>query len=282
MPAGRPVNPVRKIVKEIQHIQTFLKDSLEHTDPCTMQGIQARQREFTDKIGGLRADYKALLKTRAFAIFLVGSPDLQKKFADIANLYDCYVVDANVMYDSIVKKILPVVQFKDTFSSDHVLMVDDALLDVRSRLHITSMPHPTMTAEMCRPINNLENLTLLVKTSIEKVMDTELAAMFLEDLVTETACANEYTGSVFPVIVTNADHAQLKDFRTRLFKTPEGNKTFVISVDAYVSTADVVLKEVTDDTVIDALGQAATRFGFKIFKKAPAAEIDKPTEETVE
>jgi hypothetical protein len=221
-------------------------------------------------------------------MFLVGDPNDQKAFAQLASDTDCYVMNADIMYEMISKKLWPSVRPQDQFSADYIQMIDEQLLDVRAQLGINSMPHPSITSDMVRPINTLENFMTLVKASIERVLDSELASMYIEDLATSQAVADEYTGTVLPLVLVGADHTQIQDFQRRIFKAADGSvKSFVIAVGGATSSlAECTVSEINQVSVVNALVQAAQKFGFRISKPKAAAvvavEDDKATENEVQ
>jgi len=274
MPAGRPANPLKKIVTEIQGIEQFLKDSMNHSDPATMHGMQSRQREMMERRALLKQEYKALLRNRGFAIFLVGIAEAQAKFAQIASEFDCYVMSANILYDSLADQMMKQVRIGDIFTVQHIQMLDELLYDYRVKLGIASMPHPSISVEMCRPITDKATLATLIRFSIEKVLDTELATHVIEDTATDAAIKDEQMGPVLPVVLTGADTAQIRDFQKRIFRSDENGvesfKTFVISMDSTTrdgDLAEVYVPEINDATVVEALAQGARKFGFKVGKK---------------
>ena len=267
MPAGRPANPVKKIFREIKKAKNFLETSLSHTDPRTRIGIETRQRSCVDKIEALRLEYKKLLRDNAFVILLTGNRDYQNRFATIASEYDCYVGEIDLLYRSITKTILPSVRIGTIFTVDQVLMIDEALIDVRSKLGIGSMPHPSMTSEFCRPISNFDTLMSLVQASIERAVDVNLAIKYLEDALTDLAYQHEYSERILPVVAVGADANAVAKCRELLFKTDDGNRVFTVHVGPNETPgADLVVSEIDDQSVVAAVTAAAKHFGYKINK----------------
>jgi hypothetical protein len=253
-----------------------------------MHGMQTRQREMMERRALLKQEYKALLRNRGFAIFLVGTAEGQAKFAQIASEFDCYVMSANILYESLADQMMKSVRIGDTFTVNHIQMLDELLYDYRVKLGIASMPHPSISVEMCRPITDKATLATLIRASIEKVLDTELAAHVIEDTATDAAIKDEQTGPVLPVVLTGADTAQIRDFQKRLFRSDENGvesfKTFVIGIDAFDQTdlVEVVVLNPDDTTVVEALAKGARKFGFKVGKKtSKTAPEDANVTETV-
>ena len=269
-------NPVKALVEDIHTTKDFLEKSLNHTDPRTMHGMQSRQNEMMNKLAEQLAAYKKALRERGFAIFLMGELTDQIRFAEMADAYECFALDANVLYNTLATKMLPTINKNEYFSAFHVQILSEHLVEIGAKLNVASMPFPSMSAELVRPVNSIPELAMIIRSSIEKTLDTELSTLYIEDIVTDLATKQEYTGSVLATILLGADIPQIKDFSRRIFKGAGLGQVFVVSIGNDVTgMAEHTVTELTEKSVFEALRAGAKKFGFKFSKK-----VEKPTEVT--
>lgn len=285
MPAGRPANPVKKLINRIKEIETFLEQTSEHADIRTKSGMQARQQQFLQELESIRDDYAKLMRGRGIAVFVLGDRDQQAAFAAIATDYDSFVLDANALYRTLANKVWPAIRVGELFTAGHAQIVAEHMITIGQALNLPSIPYPTPTVDLVRAVTDKEMLVGLIRGCIEHTAKTELLSAYLESQAIDAAINERYSGGALSVLVVDANTDQIQDLQRRIFKATESSapRTFVISIgpDA-TGLAELTIDSVDEDSVIRALGLGAKKFGLSVSKRPPKANNDKPAEEVVQ
>lgn len=249
---------IKGIVDKFKETRSVTQIDLNNWNPKTFPGMMAKKKEAEQKLIELLIDYKAALKSNGLAIIVKGPQ--ADEFARLSKeVAGCYTVNANALYIKLANKTKGL---GDRFSTTHLNVVATELQEIgrnmqESRMiEDTSIPYPH-TLSLGKVITNSSTLVTLIKGSIESAYSADharkntLARQYLLNEVITAATNDLYDTSIFPVVITGADHEQILDLKNNIFDS----RTFIVHVGSKDTWqfSDVSLEEATEKTVLKAL-----------------------------
>lgn len=167
----------------------------------TRPGIEIAKRQATDDLVKLKKEYSSTFKATAKAMFLTGTLENQKEFAEIAEVEgDTITVDGTALYKRIATKIMPTIGGDKQFgvTQSYIFLLE--IQDIMRELGIEEWVAPVNTKPST--VSNEEDMHLLTVHLIQQFGGIRILAGYLEKLAIDKAIDKRYNKSVVPVVIT--------------------------------------------------------------------------------
>jgi hypothetical protein len=229
---------VKKLLEQITADELAVAEDLGGWDPRTVIGKQMAKRQAEDRLGGLRAEYKKAVAEAAVGIVLEGSVETQADFAALAeDEASTITVNANEMYLTIAKKVLPSLGRDQLFTATQSGLMFEAIEEIATNVEAPlALTAPIGTPPFSHVFSEQECANL-IRSVIRKAIGESLNALYLEKQVVEKALSVRYNSNVVPVVITNAVPEEVDGLVKALF----AGRNFPVKLTGNI-TKDSVLK----------------------------------------
>jgi hypothetical protein len=181
-------------------------DLVGHEESIGFVGLQMRRNAARSELPRLKRELSSIVGPNAGAIFVTGTAEAARAFADIAeDDVPAIVLDAREMYDVLAKAMSAGVRADALFSQETLVSFISGLRALMSDLGVQSIAAPDFTPFMGRRVPALADLAIVAKEALASAKaDGALNAMYLAHRASEEALKAEWQHPFLPVVVLNA------------------------------------------------------------------------------
>lgn len=233
------MNTLESLMKEYKECQDVLDQNLEGLSPFN-QSMKMRQADCRDRVQIIEREYMAVLKERAFTIFLEGKPEDQIVWAKIAtDEANVMCLSADSFYKKLAEHVEPTLGDRRTFGTSQLATLIRALGEIGRDVGARQVPTPQIfeTHHLKGEAAVVNYLREIVRAS----SGDSLNLLWIEKEILMEGLKIKYSRSVVPVIVLQATPEEVKELAPNLFS----RVTFTVKIKE-APTKEVVLQRLTE------------------------------------
>jgi hypothetical protein len=167
-------------------------------------------------LGTLRSEYKALLAPRVASIWLSGTPEQQKKFAEVAAQEgETLTVSTLGVYERMASDIEPTIGAERQFGGTQLGHLLRSLENVAREAGASFLATPHLLEVVT--VSDFAALTLAIRGIIVSQVGEKLNVLHLENEVLNQALTARYSEKVVPVVVLTSPAGESSDLRQGMF-----------------------------------------------------------------
>lgn len=243
-------------VKKLQELKPFAEENVEAGPIETLNGRRGRKNQAIEQIENLKRQYLSELLGSAIFIVVVGSK--RDEFEKIATgeKFGLFSANPETFYKELAGRVDPRV-YGNAGQSDIFDILGRHLEDKMIELGLTQYNQMVFRETYVQPINNVEQLTGLLKTAINDQIGAEIVAVQAVNSISDTAIKIGHVSTVTPIVLNTQDERLALDLMRDLqLKRPAylivAGKTSkeLRGVDGSIS-----LKDVSEESVQSSLTQ---------------------------
>lgn len=244
------------VLKEIKENKTIAEQDLSAVDPRALpykKGIVNRAKENLEE---LYVKYKNEILKRAIFILVTGDSD--ESFAQTAEEFGCFTLDAKTLFKEITDKLDPQLYLDKNLNASVFDIVGNILEDKMKEMDIVSYNAVIFDQKLQRHVRSKQEMVDVVKDAINLSVGTEVVGLDALERVTKEAVNKEYKSKTVPILLHSKDETficNLSDYMRKL------NPRVVRVAAGKTESANInpltTVEEITKENVKEALKKVA-------------------------
>jgi hypothetical protein len=243
-------------IKELKTLKPFAEENVEEGPYETLNGRRGRKNNAIEQISNLKRQYLSELLASAIFIVTVGSK--RDEFEKIATGkgFNLFSTDPETFYKDLASRVDKRV-YGFAGQTDIFDILGRHLEDKMIELGLTQYNQLIFKESYIQPINNLEQLTGVIKTAINDQIGAEIVAVQAVNSIVDKAVEVEHKTPTTPIVLNTKDEKLALDLIRDLQLKRPAYLVVVGDASEKLKNVDgaVVLEEATKLTVKSVLDQ---------------------------
>lgn len=204
------------IVKDLTVNQKRASYDLETAPWQTRASLSNMVQDAKAEVKALKTEYTRRVRSNSFGVFVFGSKERVKRFAELAEAEaGMFVVSASALYESLATKINPSFGTSREFGANQLAGLHEGLKDFANALDLSTRVKTPDLATLTH-VKDYSELVDYIRALVRTTEGDNLVSASVDDQINKSAIEAEYTGKMLPVVVTGMSQEEVSTL-TALF-----------------------------------------------------------------
>jgi hypothetical protein len=212
-----PSDVLSKLLSDYKRVEAIASVQLDGWDPRTRPAQETAKREAKDEMERLRKVYTETLTKGLFRVFAVG--DGGAEFAAAAAAEGGLVMDVSGFYKEIADTVFATMDHRNPIFTVGVSIriIEEVNKKIRE-IGVSRMSTPKWeSGDFDIPVPNAYFLKLLVTKGIRAAVEDDIAKVYLEKKIVDTAFKTGIDAKIIPLILFNLGAAEAANLSKTMF-----------------------------------------------------------------
>ncbi len=210
------INKMEAVVKELAVVNAAANVDLNTVPQKNRGGIAIAKVNATERLVGIRDEYKKMLAERAFSLFVVGAPEDQKTFARIAEAEgETVTVSAMHLYRRLAFDASPAIGDARQFGSTALGLLVRSIEDVARETGTQRLLQTPLLKDVAI-VKTFDDTVNTVRELVLQSMGYEFNKEWIENEAFKSAFAQGRSEKVIPIVLTDSQDGDL-ELQSKIF-----------------------------------------------------------------
>lgn len=191
-------------IQKLKELKPYAEENVEEGPVETLNGRRGRKNQALEQIGNLKRQYLSELLSSAVFIVVVGSKRDEFEKVATSKPYSLFATDPETFYKDLAGRVDRRV-YGNSGQTDIFDILGRHLEDKMLELGLREYNQMVFRESYVQPINNVEQLTTLLKTAINDQIGAEIVAVQAVNSIVDKAIENNHKTSTTPIVLNTQD-----------------------------------------------------------------------------